>query len=227
MLLKGFLIKNFMHIACRISCNRLPGYGISISLNFVVRHVCVYSLSLLDVYISVYWRSLETVKLTLNLCALVQKLYWRMKIFLKYGNISRDHVDFKKCCLSPSARSVLYSNWTYVVWSSKSVWSRSNSVFICLTNCMHQFYSYILQKTKLKLVNWFQRYEQLKDTKNKRKRKTFSAFAWLYRKINISDFRLILLEHITYSHYKRNTMNRGSSFFWLSIKHKYDLRCVM
>ena len=35
--------------------------------------------------------------------------------------------------------------------------------------------SYILQKTPLKLVNWFQKYEQLKDTKNNRKEKTFSA----------------------------------------------------
>ena len=32
-------------------------------------------------------------------------------------------------------------------------WSRSNSVFIFPTNCMHQFHSYILQKTPLKLVN--------------------------------------------------------------------------
>ena len=58
---------------------------------------------------------------------------------------------------------------------AKSVWSLSVSVFIFLTNCMHHFYSYILQKTPLKLVNWFQRYEHLKDAKNKRKQKTFSA----------------------------------------------------
>ena len=38
---------------------------------------------------------------------------------------------------------------------AKSVWSRSNSVFIFLTNYMHHFHSYILQKTPLKLVNWF------------------------------------------------------------------------
>ena len=58
---------------------------------------------------------------------------------------------------------------------AKSVWSRSNSVFIFLTNWMHHFYSYILKKTPLKLVNWFQRYEQVKDAKNSRKQKTFSA----------------------------------------------------
>ena len=58
---------------------------------------------------------------------------------------------------------------------AKSVWSRSNSVFIFLINCLHHFYSYILQKTPLKLVNWFQRYEQLKVAKNNREQKTFSA----------------------------------------------------
>ena len=56
---------------------------------------------------------------------------------------------------------------------AKSVWSRSNSVFIFLTIRMHHFHSYILQKTPLKLVNWFQRYEQLKDATNNRKQNTF------------------------------------------------------
>ena len=38
------------------------------------------------------------------------------------------------------------------------------------------FLRYILQKTPLKLVNWFLRYEQLlKDAKNNRKQKKFSA----------------------------------------------------
>ena len=40
---------------------------------------------------------------------------------------------------------------------------------------MHHFYGYILQKTPLKLVNWFQRYEQLKDAKNNMKQQAFSA----------------------------------------------------
>ena len=60
---------------------------------------------------------------------------------------------------------------------AKSAWSRSNSVFIFifLTNCMHHCDSYILRKTPLKLVNWFQRYEQFKNVKNNTKQKTFSA----------------------------------------------------
>ena len=40
---------------------------------------------------------------------------------------------------------------------------------------MDHFNIYILQKTPLNLVNWFQRYEQLKDAKNNRKQKTNSA----------------------------------------------------
>ena len=70
----------------------------------------------------------------------------------------------------------LSSTYCHNMWcdQAKSVWSRSNSVFIFLTNCMHLIHSYILQKTPLKLVNCFQRYEQLKDAKNNRKQNTFS-----------------------------------------------------
>ena len=76
--------------------------------------------------------------------------------------------------------SLLLKELTWIIshlWcdQAKSVWSWSNSVFTFLTNCLHHFHSYILQKTPLKLVNWFQRYEQLKDAKNNRKQKTFFA----------------------------------------------------
>ena len=81
---------------------------------------------------------------------------------------------------------------------AKSVWSRSNSVFIFLTKCMHHFHTYILQKIPLKLVNWFQRYEQLKDAKNNRKQKTFSALFGSILKSIFPTSRLILLDHITY-----------------------------
>ena len=77
--------------------------------------------------------------------------------------------------------------------------SQSNSVFIFPTNCMHHVHIYILQNISLKLVIRFQRYEQLKDAKNNRKQDIF-CFVWLYLKINISDFRLILLDHITFIH---------------------------
>ena len=95
---------------------------------------------------------------------------------------------------------------------AKSVWSRSNSVFLFLTNCMHHFHSYILQKTPLKSVNCFQRYEQLKDAKNNGKQKTFSALVWLYLKINISDFRLILLDHITFVDYTNKKFLAPTTF---------------
>ena len=91
-------------------------------------------------------------------------------------------------------------NFIEYMWcdQAKSVWSRSNSVFIFLTNCMHHFHSYILQKTPLKLVNWFQRYEQLKDAKNNRKQKTFSAlFGYISKSIfPTSDWFCLITPHI-------------------------------
>ena len=88
----------------------------------------------------------------------------------------------------------------YNMWcdQAKSVWSRSNSIFIFLTNGMHHFHRYILQKTLLKLVNWFQRYEQFKDAKNKRKQKTFSAlFGSILKSIFlISDWFCLITSHI-------------------------------
>ena len=79
-----------------------------------------------------------------------------------------------------------------------SVWSRWHSVFIFLTNCMHHFHSYILQKTPLKLVNWFQRYEQLKDAKNIRKQKTFSTlFGSILKSVFLaSDWFCLITSHI-------------------------------
>ena len=85
-----------------------------------------------------------------------------------------------------------------MVWSRKSVWSRSNSVFIFLTNCMHHFDSYILLKTPMKLVNWFQRYALLKDATNNRKQKTFSAlFDSIFKSIfPTSDWFCLITSHI-------------------------------
>ena len=90
----------------------------------------------------------------------------------------------------------------YYMWydQAKSVWSHSNAVFIFLTSCMHHFYSYILQKTSLKLVNWFQRYEQSKDVKNNRKQKTFSALLSSILKsiFPTSDWFCSITSHILY-----------------------------
>ena len=74
-------------------------------------------------------------------------------------------------------------------------------------NGMHHFQNYILQKNPLKLVNLFQRYdEQLKDAKDNRKQKTFSA---LFGSILTSIFQLILLHYITWRG-KRGAMDRAS-----------------
>ena len=77
---------------------------------------------------------------------------------------------------------------------AKSVWNWSNSVFIFLTNCMHHFHSYILQETSLKLINWFQRYQQLKEAKNNWKQKTFSAlFGSILKSIFLTSDRFCFI----------------------------------
>ena len=91
---------------------------------------------------------------------------------------------------------------------AKSVWSRSNSVFIFLNNCMHHLYCYILQKTPLKLVNWFQRYEQLNDAKHNRKQKTFSAlFGSILKSIfPTSDWFCLITSHIRLSQKRKHPL---------------------
>ena len=83
---------------------------------------------------------------------------------------------------------------------AKSVWSRSNSVFTFLTNCMQHFHSFILQKTPLKLVDWFQRYEQLKDAKNNRKQKKFSALFGCILKLIFptSNWFCLITSHLSF-----------------------------
>ena len=63
---------------------------------------------------------------------------------------------------------------------------------------MHHFHSYILQKTPLKLINWFLRYEQLKDAKNNMKQKTFSAlFGSILKSIfPTSDWFCLITSHM-------------------------------
>ena len=83
---------------------------------------------------------------------------------------------------------------------AKSVWSRSNSVFIFLSNCMHYFHSYILQKIPLNFTNWFQRYEQLKDAKNNRKQKICSALFGSILKLIFptSDWFCLITSHMMF-----------------------------
>ena len=100
---------------------------------------------------------------------------------------------------SPQNGTAAINFAAYVVWSSKiSLKSVKFTKFIVLTNCMHHFHSNILQKTPLKLVNWFQRYEQLKDAKNNRKRKTFSAlFGSILKSIfQSSNWFCLIISHI-------------------------------
>ena len=78
---------------------------------------------------------------------------------------------------------------------------QSNSVFLII--CMHHFHSYILQKTLLRLVNWFQRYKHLKNAKNNRKQKTFSAlFGSILKPIfPTSDWFCLITSHLIFTKY--------------------------
>ena len=54
-------------------------------------------------------------------------------------------------------------------------------------------------KTPQRLGNWFQRYQQLKDWTNNKKQKKLSALFGC--KNSICEFRLILVDHITYGNF--------------------------
>ena len=114
----------------------------------------------------------------------------------------------------------------FVVWSSK-ISLKSNSVLIFLINCMHHVYSYILQKTplKLKLVNWFQRYEPLKDAKNSRKQKTFSAlFGSILKSIfPTSDWFCLITSHL---HFKICLLGYDSNMFKVIKSYDTFLFCL-
>ena len=65
--------------------------------------------------------------------------------------------------------------WSAICGVIKQNQSKVGQIQFSFYNCMHHFHSYNLQKTLLKFVNWFQRYEQLKNAKNNRKQETSSA----------------------------------------------------
>ena len=97
---------------------------------------------------------------------------------------------------------------------AKSVWSRSDFIFRFLFNCMLHFASYILQKNPLKLVNWFQRYDQLKDAKNNRKQKTFSAlFSSILKSIFPSSDWFCLITSIIWGQYVFTNFRNFHSVF--------------
>ena len=89
-----------------------------------------------------------------------------------------------------------------------------NMMFVCLFVFFLfsiRVLGFNLVKTPQRLGNWFQRYGQLKDWANKKKRNfqlCFPGFVWQYLKNSICEFRLILLDYIT---------NVYSPFRWLVV----------
>ena len=81
----------------------------------------------------------------------------------------------------------------------KWVWTQSNSILIFLIDYIHLLQNYLLHRTQLKLGKWFTWYRQLwRVTKTVRNKEI--CLVWLYLKISICEFWLILLDHITITH---------------------------
>ena len=101
------------------------------------------------------------------------------------------------------------------MWSSK-IGLKSVKFSFHFSNCMHHFHSYILQKTPLKLFKWFQIYEQLKDAKNNRKQKTFSAlFGSILKSIfATSDWFCLITSHISvpFRNFVHSVLHWGMAF---------------
>ena len=86
----------------------------------------------------------------------------------------------------------------FVKRSSKMSLNSSTSYLVFLLDVILHSKCYVLQKTPLKLGMTFQSYDLLKGCQNNRKQKDlFPLFGYL--QINICNFRLILLDHITFS----------------------------
>ena len=83
----------------------------------------------------------------------------------------------------------MWSDW------AKSVWSRSNSVSIFSWTICTIFTATFCWKPHWKLVPKIWAVEGCQKYKET---KAIYCFIWVYLKINISEFRLILLDHITY-----------------------------
>ena len=71
-----------------------------------------------------------------------------------------------------------------------------------------RFVSYILLKPLSKLNVWFQRYSRFSPAKNNE----IEHYYLLYLKINISKFRLILIDHITCLNNQVITLGIGRVF---------------
>ena len=80
----------------------------------------------------------------------------------------------------------------------ESVWSQTCDIFSFLFDWTAHLEKHILLKTSPELDQWFQGYEQLRDSQNNRKQKEIISFFWLYFTINVADFQLILLDRNTF-----------------------------
>ncbi len=92
---------------------------------------------------------------------------------------------------------------------------------------------YILLKTPPESDQWFQNYEQLKDSQNNRNKRNSFLF-WLYLTINTRDFQLIPLDHNTFTKLPLVNVSRTTGLyislfalilmhFWYWLKNECEL----
>ena len=114
------------------------------------------------------------------------------------------------------------------MWSGK-ISLKSIKFSFHFSNCIQHFYSYILLKTTLKLIEWFQRYDQLKDAKNNRKQKKFSAlFGCILKSIfPTSDWFCLITSHIDNACISSSTKSdkKYTSWFLLTDRISFIRSC--
>ena len=110
-------------------------------------------------------------------CQITEKCNFLLQVWTRRGNCKHMWCDQAK--------------W---VWSQKFLFS----VFCHFL--LGYYLSFNSMKTPWGLGNWFLRNSISSDWKNNKKQRNYLALSWLYHWINICEFRLILLDCITYSH---------------------------
>ena len=95
---------------------------------------------------------------------------------------------------------------------AKSVWSRLDSYFFNLLDCVHHFKSCILQKTPLKLDIWFQRYGQLKDCTNNKNKRAIPYERWHFW--NLEKFKWFQIYNCFIYMYSMKLKSSLLSFIW-------------
>ena len=99
--------------------------------------------------------------------------------------------------------------WCY---QAKSVWSQSNSVFIFINWLYATFSQLPFAENPIEISQLVPKIWAVEGCQKQLETKDIFCFVWFYLKINMTDFRLILLDYIT-SHLTNNNSLLKLAFF--------------